>query len=186
MRTRRLSQIIVFFLVTLVLTSCKGTSPGTSAAPETTPMNANSAAPQPTPPNASPKPGEAGPVKDATAPPARLEGSYVMSEVQDGGVSTIISELRTVINFSADGSYRRGSSKKDKVYHTDSGQYRVENGDTLVLTIQVSKKGMDSKIHNPPLQKAHKFTLSADGNELRLISSDGKVALFRRSDALQK
>lgn len=185
MRTRRLSPIIVFFLVMLAVTSCKGTSPGTSAAPETTSRNANSAAPQPTQPNASSKPGEAGPAKEATAPP-RLEGTYVMSEVQDGGVSTIISEMRTVINFSADGSYRRGSSKKDKIYHTDSGQYRIENGDKLLLTIQVSKKGMESNIHNPPLQKAHKFTLSADGDELRLISSDGKVALFRRANTAPK
>jgi hypothetical protein len=185
MRTRHLSPVIVFFLAILFVTSCKGTSPGTRAAPETTPGNANASAPQPNQPNAPSKPGDAGPAKEATGPP-RLEGTYVMSEVQDGGVSTIISEMRTVINFAADGNYRRGSSKKGKLYHTDSGQYRVENGDKLVLTIQVSKKGMEQKLHSPPLQKAHKFTLSANGDELRLISSDGKVALFQRSNTVQK
>ena len=184
MRTRRVSLIIVLVLAILFVTSCKGTSSGTSAAPAGTSGNANAAAPQPTQPNASSKPGEAGSAKGATAPP-RLEGTYVMSEVEDRGVSTIISEMRTVINFSADGTYRRGSSKKDKLYHSDSGQYRVD-GDKLMLTIQVSKKGMESKMHNPPLQKAHKFTLSPSGDELRLISSDGKVALFRRSDAVPK
>ena len=76
-----------------------------------------------------------------------------MREVQDGGVATIMSEMKTAIHFSPDGTYSRASSKKGTVYHTDSGQFRVEGGDKLVLTIQVSKKSMETQMHNPPLQK---------------------------------
>jgi hypothetical protein len=104
-----------------------------------------------------------------------------MTEVEQSGISTIMSEMKTVINFGADGTYRRGSSKKDKLYHTDSGQFSV-NGDQLNLTIQISKKGMESKLHTPPLHKTHKFSLSPSGDELRLIAPDGKVALFRRTN----
>ena len=160
MRTNLLSSTVVFCLAMIFFTSCKQTVSGTSPTPQSTPANTN--APALTPEPAVPSK----PVGASTAKgPPRLEGSYVMTEVQDGGISTLMSEMRTVINFSPDGTYRRGSSKKDKIYHTDSGQYSV-NGDQLLLTIQWSKKGMDSKIHNPALQKTHKFSVSADGDEL--------------------
>lgn len=107
-----------------------------------------------------------------------------MKEVHDRGVVNLISELKTVILFTADGSYTRSSSKKDRVYHTDSGKYQIEGQDNLVLTIQMSKTGLNSKIHSTPLKKTHKFMMSESGEELRLISDDGKVAIFRRTAGL--
>ncbi|MEK6301148.1 MAG: hypothetical protein AABO41_10540 [Acidobacteriota bacterium] len=181
MRTNRSSPIIALLLATLVFTSCKGTSSGTSAAPGTTPSNANAPTPQPAP-NQADAASSQGPV----APP-QLAGTYVMSEVQEkGGVLNIISENKTVIHFDADGSYSRASSNKGRLYHTDSGDYRIEGSDKLVLTIRMSKGGSENKIHNPPLQKPHQFTLSSNGEELRMTSSDGNVALFRRIARVQK
>jgi hypothetical protein len=105
-----------------------------------------------------------------------------MSEIHDKGVVNIMSEMKTVISFAGDGSYKRTSTKKGKVYHTDSGTYRIDGEDKLVLAILTSQAGIERKTHNTPIRKTHKFALSANGEELRLISDDGKVALFRRTD----
>ena len=104
-----------------------------------------------------------------------------MSEVRDKGVVSIISEVKTVIRFSPDGTYDRTSAKEGTTYHNDWGQYRVEGDDQLVLSILMSKQKLDSKVHNPPLKKTHKFTLSPDGQELTLTTDDGKTAVFRRT-----
>ncbi|MFY9607583.1 MAG: hypothetical protein WAU45_03075 [Blastocatellia bacterium] len=178
---RQYSLVVFLFVATLAVVSCNRTSQATKAKPGT-PENANSAAPQAgtAQTGASPKMGEATPA----AP--KLAGAYVMSEVHEKGVVNIISELKSVIYFGADGTYSRSSSKKGTVYHTDSGEYRIEGEDNLVLTIRMSKTGMDSKFHGTPIKKTHKFKLSSNGEELRMISDDGKVALFRRSDTLAK
>ena len=105
-----------------------------------------------------------------------------MSEVHDKGIVSIISEVKTVIRFSPDGSYDRSSSKDGTTIHNDWGQYRVEGDDKLVLSIQMSKQKLNNKMHDPPLQKTHKFTLSPDGQELRLTTDDGKTAVFRRTE----
>lgn len=187
MRPRHYWMVVLLFVATLVVVSCNGKSPATNATPGT-PEKSNAAAPQTGPATAGEpaKPAEATSAKGPAAAP-RLAGAYVMTEVHDKGVVTIISELTSVIHFAADGTYSRSSSnKKGTVYHTDSGTYRVEGEDGLVLTIQMSKDGMERKIHSTPLKKTHKFTLSSNGEELRMISDDGKVALFRRSDTLAK
>jgi hypothetical protein len=187
MRTTPYRLIIVLFLATLFVSNCKGGSSGTGAAPDST-KNANSSNPQPPTPaqtSASSKPGDVAPAKETGATP-KLVGTYVMSEIHESGVATIISELKTVIHFSDDGTYSRASSNKGKIYHTDSGKFRIDGGDKLVLTIQVSRKGMENKMHDPPLQKVHKFELSSGGEELRMTSDSGKVALFRRSDTVPK
>ena len=186
MRIKQYGIAMFLLAATLVVVSCNRTSSATNANLGT-PENANAAAAQPGPaqPGESSKPAEAMPAK-GPAEPAQLAGTYVMTEVHDKGVVTIISELTSVIHFAADGTYTRSSSKKGTVYHTDSGAYRVEGGDKLVLMIQMSKTGSDRKMHSTPLRKTHKFTLSSNGAELRMISDDGKVALFRRSDTLPK
>ena len=186
MRVRQYGLAMFLLVATLVSVSCNRTSSATNENIGT-PENANAAATKPGPAQTgeSPKPSEAMPAKGPTGA-AQLAGTYVMTEVHDKGVVTIISELTSVIHFAADGTYTRSSSKKGRVYHTDSGGYRVEGGDKLVLTIQMSKTGSDRKIHSTPLSKTHKFTLSSNGEELRMISDDGKVALFRRSDTLPK
>ncbi|HWN97874.1 MAG TPA: hypothetical protein VNS63_01235 [Blastocatellia bacterium] len=191
MRSREFAQLIILLLATLVAASCNKPTSATNEKPAT-PINSNASPPaaSPTQSEVSPKSAGSAPEKGTAAAP-KLHGAYVMSEIHDKGVVNLISEFKTVIYFSADGTYSRASSKKGTVYHTDSGQYRVDGDDKLVLTIQMSKgvgrtKAMENQIHNPPLQKTHKFTLSAGGEELRMTSDDGKVALFRRSDTLSK
>jgi hypothetical protein len=184
MRIRHYSPLVLLFL-TLVLVSCNRTSSATNAKPGK-PENATAAAPQTGNQGAAaPKPADATPAKAPEAAP-KLAGAYVMAEVHDKGVVNIISELKTVIYFAGDGTYSRSSSKKDLVYHTDSGLYRIQGEDQLVLTIQMSKTGAERKIHSTPINKTHKFNLSSNGEELRMTSDDGKVALFRRSDTLTK
>jgi hypothetical protein len=108
--------------------------------------------------------------------PVKMIGTYEMTQVQKEGVVSMISERKVEIRFSPDGTYSRFSKVKDKSVHDDHGQYRIENGDQLVLTIQVSKK----VIHNPPIEKRHKISLSLDGDELKMISENGDLALFRK------
>lgn len=182
MRTRQINLAVLLFVATFSVVSCDKTSSATNAKPGT-PENANAAAPQNEQARAgeSSKPAEAPPATTPAAAP-QLAGAYEMSEVHDKGVVNLMSEMKTVIKFAGDGTYIRAASKKGKIYHTDSGTYRIDGSDKLVLTIQMSQGGMERKIHNKPISKTHKFTLSSNGEELRLISDDGKVALFRRTD----
>jgi len=99
-----------------------------------------------------------------------------MVQVQKAGVVNMLTEARSEITFIPDGTYSRLSKLKDRVIHDDHGQYRIENGQYLVLTIQISKKN----IHNPPLEKRHKISLSSDGEELKMISENGDIAVFHK------
>jgi hypothetical protein len=178
MKTRVRTRII-FLLAMSLVASCKASSSGKDAKPNAL-RNANASAPQagPNHPDASPKPGEP-PLAGQSQP----LGTYVMSEVHDKqGIVSIISEVKTVIHFSPDGTYERSSSKEGTPYHNDWGEYRVEGDDKLVLSIKMSKQKLDNKVHNPPLEKTHRFTLSPDGQELQLTTDDGKMAVFRRTD----
>lgn len=112
--------------------------------------------------------------------PGQLIGTYESREVQDQGVVTLISQLKTLWMFSADGTYSRVSQVKGEPYHADSGTFRVEPPDKLMLTIQVTGLKAKRKIQNPPLAKTHIFSLSPDGEELRLTSAKGSVGIFRR------
>lgn len=123
------------------------------------------------------KPGE----RKSPSPPA-LVGAYEAREVQDKGVVTLMSAVSTVIYFSPEGTYSRVSQKDGKVYHRDSGTFRIQPPDKLLLTIQTS----DRKIQSPPLDRTHTFSLSADGEELRLTSDKGAIAVFRRGPAPKK
>jgi hypothetical protein len=110
------------------------------------------------------------------ADPAKMLGTYQMVQVQKAGVVNMLSQARSEITFIPDGTYSRLSKVKDKVIHDDHGQYRIEGGQYLVLTIQISKK----TIHNPPLEKRHKISLSSDGEELKMISENGDIAVFHK------
>jgi hypothetical protein len=110
------------------------------------------------------------------ADPAKMLGTYQMVQVQRAGVVNMLSESKTEITFSPEGTYSRLSKVKEKIIHDDQGQYRVEGGEYLVLTIQVSKKN----IHNPPIEKRHKISLSRDGEELKMISDKGNIAVFHK------
>ena len=128
--------------------------------------------------NASKEADPAAKEKASAAP--KLVGTYESREVQDQGVVTLISQLRTLFVFRADGTYSRVSQVKGKTYHSDSGQFRIEAPDKLVLTIQVTGQKAKRTIQNPPVEKMHKFSLSPDAEELRLISDKGSIAIFRR------
>ncbi|HXG92969.1 MAG TPA: hypothetical protein VNN73_11475 [Blastocatellia bacterium] len=112
---------------------------------------------------------------DSTA--ATLIGSFEISEVHQEGVVAMVGERTSRFTFRRDGNYTRISKKGNEIYHSDGGKYRVEGNDRLVLTIQVTK---EKGVLKTPIEKTHKFTLSPDGQELRLITDDGKVAVYRR------
>lgn len=143
------------------------TASATSAAKPSTAQPATAGAP-------------AGPAEPKPAGKAELVGTYESREVQDKGVVTLISQLKTLWMFSSDGTYSRVSEVKGKPYHADSGSFRIEPPDKLILTIQVTGLKTQRKMQNPPLSKTHKFELSADGEELRLTSEKGSVGIFRR------
>ena len=100
--------------------------------------------------------------------------------MHDKGVVTLMSKLKTTILFQANGAYARVSQAMGKTYHADSGMFRIDPPDNLVLTIQVTGQKIDRKIVNPPKLRTHKFTLSPDGEELRMTSEKGATAIFRR------
>lgn len=86
----------------------------------------------------------------------------------------------TEFSFRPDGTYARVSRLGGKVDHSDSGEFRIEDGKQLVLRIRVWKK----KFQTPTVEKKHDISLSPDGTELRMTGKDGKVAVFRRTRVL--
>jgi hypothetical protein len=105
-----------------------------------------------------------------------LRGAYAIKEVHKDGVINILTEVTTVINFAQDGTYSRSAMRGKHSYSSDAGNYRIE-GDRLTLMTTMSK----GKIHNPPRETTHTFTLSSDGRELRLTSSKGNMAVFQKT-----
>lgn len=182
------TNILILFFILLFgsLTGCKSgeTAPINSAKKPAaeTPAATNNAnqSPPPTPASAAATGVPTGPADPTTVGKAELLGTYESREVQDKGVVTVISQLRTLWNFLPDGTYSRVSEAKGKPYHSDSGSFRIEPPDKLILSIQMTGLQMQRKVQNPPLSKTHRFELSADGEELRLISSKGSVGIFRR------
>jgi hypothetical protein len=175
MKVRKLSTISLALFLVAGLAACKKTT-SPDANTGATRSNANTASATVTS-NTSPVVGANQNTSTNAAPTTpKLVGIYEISEVRKEGVVTMISELRSTLTFKPDGTYRRESSKGGKVYHFDAGKFQIEGTDKLVLTIETSKKGK----HNPPILRAHQFSLSPDGSELRMDSDDGKVAIYRR------
>jgi hypothetical protein len=191
---KKISNTLILLIVGSIIlqAGCKSgeTSSNLANKPASQPSTANSNANQSQPEStasatSAAKPATAGappagPAEPKPAGKAELLGTYESREVQDKGVVTLISQLRTLWLFSPDGTYSRVSEVKGKPYHADSGTFRVEPPDKLILTIQVTGLKMQRKMQNPPLLKIHKFDLSADGEELRLTSEKGSVGIFRR------
>jgi hypothetical protein len=120
---------------------------------------------------------QSSPTPGRPAPPTSLTGTYLMSEVEHDGSTTMIDPAySTQLVFEENGGYTRTSKKAGIVDHSDSGQYRVDGGDQLVLSTVMS----DRKAKIPPIEKRHEFSLSADAEELRLTSGSGRVAVFRK------
>jgi hypothetical protein len=167
--------------MTIALAGCKnaGTSTNGVAKPaQTSSSNSNSASSQAVA-NGNTASGESvanPPADGAGSNASRLYGTYSMTEVHAGGVVNMISQLKTEITFATDGTYSRVSRRNNNVYHTDAGEYRVEGNDMIVLLIKMARQ----KVYDPPRERRHSFTLSRDGDELRMSSGDGKTAIFRR------
>jgi hypothetical protein len=114
-------------------------------------------------------------------PPPVLLGSFSVVEVHHKGMIDMISaENTTQIDFTPDGRFSRVSKKGGKVDHSDSGDFRVEGQDQLVLLIRESKQ----QIQDPPVVRRHKIELSRDGTELRMMSKQGMTAMFRKTTPL--
>lgn len=172
--------IFLFFAlaVTSIVGGCKSGGVASSNA-VSTPANKNQApAVAAANSNSSSTPAAAQPTESAAKPsaPAQLIGTYEAREIQDKGVVTLISKIRTLISFTADGTFSRASQAEGKTYHTDSGLFRIEPPDKLVLTIQVSKK----EIKSPPIVKKHTYSLSPDGDQLKMTNDKGSTAIFQR------
>lgn len=180
----------VVFIVGMILSSAcnrAGNPPANTSAPVAS-ASSNSRPPQnPTQPStaansnvgapAAKEPASSGDAK--TGP--QLLGQYQAREIEDKGVVTMVSSVQTTFYFLADGTYSRESKKNGRTYHSDSGRFRIEPPDKLVLTILLSGQGLQQTIQKPPIEKTHKFTLSPDGEELKLTSeAKGSAAIFRR------
>lgn len=186
MKKAHLATSIVLLSLPALLVGCKAkqTPSGNTAsespaisANKNSPGNSSDSGPQADTNSNARSPKEAA---DSSTPqkndPPKLIGSYEAREVDAKGVITLMTEAKTTFLFSADGSYTRISQDKGKTYHKDSGTFSIQPPDKLVLTIQVS----DKDIKMPPVSKTHTFSLSADGDELKLTSERGNTATFRR------
>src|SRR5262249_9212342 len=105
----------------------------------------------------------------------KLVGTYELSEMQKGGVKTIMSKIKTQIVFTSDGRYSLATTAGGQTTHTESGQFHLE-GDSLVFSTLL----WDKEIKTTPLTKRSKFSVIGDGRELRIISKKGDVAVFYR------
>lgn len=157
-------------LLTCFLAGCKSKeiAPGNSAgATPSVTANANS-------------PVASGAQSGATPPvsgPAKLIGTYEAREIENKGVVTLVSQIKTIMVFTAEFNYSRVSQANGKLYHSDSGHFRIEAPDRLVLTIQVVNKNIKS----PPAIVTHKYSLSPNGDELKLTSEKGTATYQRTS-----
>jgi hypothetical protein len=134
-------------------------------------------------PVSTPKAVEARPQPPAT--PQYLEGLYVISEVQEKGDSGKVLMVPTGSDisfaFMQDGTFSRSTKRQGKAFHKDGGNYALQ-GNQLTLTATISEK----EILPEPKQKIYTFTLSPDGEELKLTAESGKTAVFRRQVRARK
>ncbi|HMG37200.1 MAG TPA: hypothetical protein VKM94_25070 [Blastocatellia bacterium] len=174
MKNKALAVLIL--LSSAVLVACGNRK----AAPETGKnMNSNAGATASAPSSgaqAPPSPGAPAPAQEEKDRAPRLAGTYVVSEVQRGGVVSLFTQRKTFITFFPDGTYARVSKNGKTTYHSDSGSYRTE-GDSLILKIMLSQ----GQIFQPAREVKHAFVLGQNGEELTLTSAKGSVAVFRKT-----
>ena len=194
---RKKIAILLVGLTTAMLAGC-----AKPAGESNTPSNRNAAtppnatAPAPTPaaenknqlaasgnpsPASSPANTNSSAASGSTAPTSpdasKLLGSYLLNQIQKQGVSTMMSEVKTELIFTADGRYTRAIGAKGKTVQTESGQFSIA-GDTLTFSRMLTNK----TINNPPVKKAYTVELSPDGRELKLTSKTGETAVFYRGN----
>jgi hypothetical protein len=129
------------------------------------------AAPAPSPTNANSDPAKAGAI-DAS----KLVGAYDLNQIQKGGVTTMMSDAKAQIIFTADGRYSRVIVTNGKMVNNESGQFSVA-GDKLTFSVVLTGK----TINKTPKLKDYTVALSPDGRELKLTSPTGETAIFNRA-----
>ncbi|HJZ69697.1 MAG TPA: hypothetical protein VKF81_16345 [Blastocatellia bacterium] len=179
MRSAQLTSLILVIALAPPLSGCKAKT-ATNNSPTLASSNSSNAnisanankSNKPSPPDG----GDKSKAANADSSP-QLAGTYQAREIRDKqGITTLVSERRSLISFLPDGTYSRVAQRKDGTTdHSDSGRFRIDAPDKLLLTIEVS----DKKIQNPPLHRMHRFSLSEDGDELKMTSEKG-VAVYRR------
>lgn len=147
--------------------SSSSPAPATGATPGATPAPVQAAA--------APDSGQA---KAPAASPVVFSGVYTLTEIEDKSmVKMWPAENKIEFIFHPDGTYARRSMIRGRTDHIDTGKYRVEGGNQLILSIVSS----DNKTQNPAKEIRHSITLSADGDSLKMTSKDGKAATFRKT-----
>jgi hypothetical protein len=186
MRTRIYFLTLLITVLAVCLTACNDSATQKAsdapAAQQPSPGGNNSASPPPQPAPTGANRNEAGRGEGAgggEGTPATLAGTYTISEVENQGVVSMVDQnkAKTVITFKPAGTYRRESSREGIPYHIDTGTFRIEPPDRLVLRII----RVNRMVQAQPKEVHHTFRVSPDGEELKMISKDGKVATFRRS-----
>jgi hypothetical protein len=183
---KRKQLALTFVLITSVIlwNGCKAR--GTSSANAPAPASANTSPASSSPSTAaSSNANSTGAAQSSTHPtPAKKpNGVYEWREVEEKGVVTIITKVKTTMSFRDDGSYSRVSQLGTKTYHTDAGRYTIEEPDKLTLTIQVSNKN----IQTPAITKTFKFSLSPDGEQLKLTNEKkSSTATYQRTATTPK
>lgn len=124
-----------------------------------------------------------GPGVSATPANNGLVGTYAISEVEDKGAIRMVNTKKAQVTFAffRDGSYARSTKSGDQVLHSDSGNFRLDGPDQLTLITTIENRN----ILDAAKTKTFKYQLSADAAELRLWGTDGKVALFKKSEKTQ-
>jgi hypothetical protein len=169
--------VIAIFMLSSAFCGCGRSASSTGGAASSAPVSGASPGGSPAPAQ-RPGPPEAISAKGPATAPVLLSGVYTITEVEDKGVVKMWPpDNKIEFTFSPDGTYARKAMIRGRVDHTDTGQYRVEGGNKLILSIVSS----DNKVQNPAKEIRHTLALSADGDSLKLTAKDGKAATFRKT-----
>jgi hypothetical protein len=80
------------------------------------------------------------------------------------------------LSFRSDGSFMRVAWRQGLIALTETGTFKIDSPDQLVLLpTEVNKKTISDG-----RKTSYKFALSPDGDELRLWGARGNVAVFHR------
>ena len=177
-RRKRLFITVISFCLLALITGCHKQSGSNLQSNSSLSGNSNNALTKSKDDSASSK--TATTDSDASSRIGVLQGTYTISEVQHDGIVEMISpDNSTDITFKQPSSFSRQSKIGGKVTHTDSGQFQIV-GDNLILKIVMSKNQLQVK----PVEKRFAYTLSVNGDELKLSTDKNKTAVFRRTKSL--
>ena len=181
-------SILIGLVLAVMLSACKsGSSPQASSNQGNTPAETGVARPAETAvasPAATPGAPATGQGAAAKAPSSQLApfGVYKISEVDhlvgnQNAADMIPSEREIQFTFGSDGGYKRVSKRKGKIVLTETGTFRVDEPDQLVII--PAKQNTEAVTDGR--KTSYKFTLSRDGDELKLWGPRGNVAVFHKT-----